>query len=419
MQAELIEDIQLELKLLRKLLTQSAPVRQAAAEGAASETEKLAAASLLQSFYNGVENILDALAEGVDGQKPTGSDRHKQLLARMSQATPSRPAVVSAELRAGLGEYLEFRNAYRYGHHFRLDWPLMAALVAQAPATLARLEADLDHFVRQHGKQRFLGRPEPQGLPDYWFAPPSRAKADRWQTVRGPVLLAVVVGIGLGVGLSAAVRYGRARIARKEVRADEIRSLIRPMTDGLRAGQAETTIRHAVGVLEFFDRDDWQFFFAGDRWERSGDVTGRSDSLGASAVLSLADGHLLKVEVRTAWELYVFAISGGRASSFAQYNIAAGRPQSMVKLDPAGRPIYIGRWVESAQGTSRRDTYYRDGRALAETLSHPPGNVRKLILRTGPGPDETVTFAATPAGHLARDPNATTPLPDLPAAGGP
>ena len=47
---ELIEDVLLELKLLRGLLAQCEPLRDVVADATASETEKLAAASLLQSF---------------------------------------------------------------------------------------------------------------------------------------------------------------------------------------------------------------------------------------------------------------------------------------------------------------------------------------------------------------------------------
>ena len=182
---QLIEDIQLELKLLHQLLDQSAPLMQAVADDRAGEVERLAAAAMLQSFYNGVENVLDLLAERVDGDRPAGPERHEALLTGMATATDARPAVVSGELREGLRQYLEFRNSFRYSHYLRLDWSVAASLVGQCAATLERLEAELDRFLRDHAKRRLLGRPGPEGLPDYWFATPQPAAAGRRRLV-GP-----------------------------------------------------------------------------------------------------------------------------------------------------------------------------------------------------------------------------------------
>ncbi|MCD6303522.1 MAG: hypothetical protein J7M21_01000, partial [Planctomycetes bacterium] len=155
---ELIEDIQLELKLLHELLDQTAPLRRAAAgQAAVGLTEKLAAAGVLQCFYNGIENVLDMLAERADGRRPTGRERFALLLDQLSRPLADRPAVISGPLRDGLRQYLEFRNSYRYGHYFRLNWPLASALLARCGETLERFEAELDQFIRHHAGMRFLG----------------------------------------------------------------------------------------------------------------------------------------------------------------------------------------------------------------------------------------------------------------------
>jgi hypothetical protein len=404
---ELVEDVQIELSLLHKLLDQTAAVRQsaaAAAGGAAGETEKLAAAALLQSFYNGVENVLDAVAGRVDGDRPSGADRHERLLAQLAEPRGNRPAVVSPELRDGLGQYLEFRNSFRYGHWFRLDWPLMAALVGQLPQTLERLEGELDGFLRKQGKCRLLGRPEtPEGeLPSYWFAPPQRPQPLGGQKANGgPLLLACLIGVALGWGAPAAVKHFKGRSAGDGVPIAEIRKYSDPLAGSIRPWRSEPVIAHAVGVLEFFRRDDWQFTAATAQWAVDGEVQGRCPSLDAVATLSFAKGRLVRINLSTPWDQYVFLLAEDRLRWLERRALPSGRPRSLVQIAPNRLPTYIAEWTDDPAGPARRDRFFRDGTATAETLCSLDGSLRKVTLRTGPAPADTATFVTTPAGALA------------------
>ncbi len=416
MWSQLIEDIQLELKLLRRLLEQCGPMRQAVANETATETEKLAAASLLQSFYNGVENVFDLLAERIDGDRPTGPDRHETLLARMSGPAEARPAVISQELRDGLKQYLEFRNSYRYSHYFRLDWSLMAALVKQCGQTLDRLEAELDRFVREHGKRRFLGRPEPEGLPAYWFSPPDGTARRRATKLTGPCLVSAVVGVVLGLAASAVVQYARRSTAvPKEAPAAEMRRLTAALASQIQPWRSEPQIGHAAGVLAFFDRQDWRFTFLGSDWRTSPAVTGRCPSLDATATFSFVKGELAKIDIRTSWEHYVFGAGGGRLTRAGQYELSSGQPQWLAEFAADGRPAYLADWRDGEAGLIRRDRFYRDGRLLVDTVSRADGTVEKVVVRTGAAPNAAAVFAATSPGPLARDANAAPNMPDLSA----
>lgn len=414
MWSQLIEDIQLELKLLRRLLEQCEPLREAVANETATETEKLAAASLLQSFYNGVENVFDLLADRIDGHRPTGPDRHQTLLAKMGQPTDARPAVLSKELAEGLGQYLEFRNSYRYSHYFRLDWSLMAALVNQSAATLDRLEAELDRFVREHGKRRFLGRAEPQGLPAYWFSPPSRARGDRPSAVRAPYLLWAIAGLAVGFAALAAIQYAHRRAAApKEAGAAEMRGLAASLAKQIQPWRAEPHVRHVLGVLGFFERPDWRFAYAGGRRAASGDVTGRCESLDASATFSFAKGNLAGIDIRTSWEHYAFSIRGGRLRRAAHYALLSDRPRQIAEFASNGCPTYLGEWREDDDRPTRRDRFFHAGKLLLETVSRADGSVERAVVRTGAAPEAGTVFAGTKAGLLVRDPNAAAAMKDL------
>jgi len=55
--------------------------------------EVTALASVLHSFYNGIENIFLSIVKGVDADVPTGSQWHRDLLTRMAESTPHRKPV--------------------------------------------------------------------------------------------------------------------------------------------------------------------------------------------------------------------------------------------------------------------------------------------------------------------------------------
>ena len=91
--------------------------------------EIAALASVLHSFYNGLENIFLVIAKGLDGAAPTGSGWHRDLLARMAQATPKRSPVISPETGEALTGYMLFRHFYRHSYSFFLEWTKMRDLV--------------------------------------------------------------------------------------------------------------------------------------------------------------------------------------------------------------------------------------------------------------------------------------------------
>jgi hypothetical protein len=112
-----------------------------------------AMASVLHSFYTGVENIFGIVAKQIDMNVPQGARFHSELLAIMAQQTPQRPAVLDAELATQLLRYLGFRHYYRHAYSFRLDWDEMSALVRQIEATWLSLKRSLLEFIEAYERQ--------------------------------------------------------------------------------------------------------------------------------------------------------------------------------------------------------------------------------------------------------------------------
>ncbi len=330
---ELIEEVQLELTLLRRLIDDTAGLRRTVGEGAGDEVAKLAAAAMLQSFYNGVENVLDAFARRVDDDRPTGQGRHQQLLRRMGEIFGDRPPVLSPELRDGLAEYLEFRNSFRYGHHFRLDWSLAAALVEQAPATLDRFEAELDRFVRDVAARRLIGRERQVEPPAYWFAPPpAETRGGRARKLLGPCLLACLLGAAVGVG----GWWAWQRISASDARPvpEGIPSLPARLREPLGPGQDRPAVARALGVLDFLARDGWRFTRADAPPGGGAMVIGRNEDLEARAELLYDAGRIARIDLLTPFDHYTYLVTSGRLATILRH--AAPSQKLLERIDLRG-----------------------------------------------------------------------------------
>ena len=91
--------------------------------------EVTAVASVLHSFYNGLENIFLAIAKGIDKAVPSGEQWHRELLMQMADTNPKRGPVLSQETVQDLAKYLAFRHYFRHSYSFFLDWKEMKVLV--------------------------------------------------------------------------------------------------------------------------------------------------------------------------------------------------------------------------------------------------------------------------------------------------
>jgi hypothetical protein len=109
--------------------------------------EVTAVASVLHSFYNGLENIWLAIAKGVDADVPSGLQWHRDLLVRMTTPTTTRPAVLTAKSIASLSDYLAFRHFFRHSYSFILEWEEMGELVTRLPQTWADVKLDIRQFL--------------------------------------------------------------------------------------------------------------------------------------------------------------------------------------------------------------------------------------------------------------------------------
>lgn len=144
-----IVQVRFELEQIDRLLELYGRLLESAQTRTPDLVEVTAIASVLHSFYNGLENALQSIAKGLDGALPTGSQSHRELLDQVATSTSKRPAIISVAVREKLNDYLAFRHFYRHSYSFFLDWDEMKGLVAQMPSVWLETKAELQSFLEK------------------------------------------------------------------------------------------------------------------------------------------------------------------------------------------------------------------------------------------------------------------------------
>lgn len=124
MSRELAGLIKAELEELDSLLIKNKALL---AVGQPNLTEIQAIASVLHSFYTGVENIFKRVAQK-NSLRLSSDNWHSELLQAMRDPLPDGRIVIDADTYDLLKGYLKFRHVFRQGYSTSLEWPKMAPL---------------------------------------------------------------------------------------------------------------------------------------------------------------------------------------------------------------------------------------------------------------------------------------------------
>jgi hypothetical protein len=112
--------------------------------------EITAMASVLHSFYTGVEKVLLIVAKRIDGHVPHDINWHKTLLFQMAKKTDTREAVISEEMRDILLKHLAFRHFYRHSYSFRLEWNKIESLIGAIGRNGEKFQAEIHDFLNHY-----------------------------------------------------------------------------------------------------------------------------------------------------------------------------------------------------------------------------------------------------------------------------
>lgn len=109
--------------------------------------EIAAVATVLHSFYNGLENVFYTVAKDIDDLIPSGGQSHRDLLSQVSNRTEKRSALISNSTAKFLREYLGFRHFYRHSYSFLIDWEELKKLVIPLAKNWTITKGEFQRFV--------------------------------------------------------------------------------------------------------------------------------------------------------------------------------------------------------------------------------------------------------------------------------
>jgi uncharacterized protein YutE (UPF0331/DUF86 family) len=109
--------------------------------------ELTAFASVLHSFYNGIENILLSIAKNIDKKVPSDPNWHKSLLSQMVKKNIARGPVLSEEMKNELKKYLTFRHFFRHAYSFHLEWEELEKLVKPICQVWGKFKSEISSFL--------------------------------------------------------------------------------------------------------------------------------------------------------------------------------------------------------------------------------------------------------------------------------
>lgn len=149
MRDKVISQVKFEIEQIDQLLTSYADLLDRVQRRTPDLVELAALASVLHSFYNGLENVFLSITKGIDGNTPQGPHWHRDLFAQMVKPSPNRGAVLTEEANRQLADYLAFRHFYRHSYSFFLEWDEIANLVVSLDDVWAAVKVQLIRFIEE------------------------------------------------------------------------------------------------------------------------------------------------------------------------------------------------------------------------------------------------------------------------------
>lgn len=142
------EKIQFEIEEIDRLLESYAFLINHCKDMTPDLVELTAIATILHSFYNGIEKVFVLIAKEIDENLPKEYDWHKKLLIQMSKPNNKRNSVVSQEMLNNLNEYLAFRHFFRHSYSFHLSWNKIEDITTRINLVWGDVKSELYNFIK-------------------------------------------------------------------------------------------------------------------------------------------------------------------------------------------------------------------------------------------------------------------------------
>ena len=144
---KIISQVTFEIEQIDQLLERYAELFMRAQADVPNLVDITALASVLHSFYNGLENIFLNIAKRIDLKVPKTTQWHRDLLTQMTKTTSKRGQVLTNDIANRLADYLGFRHFYRHSYSFFLEWDELEKLVGPLDVTWKQIKNELQIFL--------------------------------------------------------------------------------------------------------------------------------------------------------------------------------------------------------------------------------------------------------------------------------
>ena len=144
---ELISKIRFEIEEIDEIFKIYGELIDKVGSSVPNEIELAAFATVIHSFYNGVENTLLSISKAYEKVDLDNKNWHKNLLKQMVIKTDDRIPVISEGLKDVLAEFLAFRHFFRHSYSFRLEWEELEPLAKKLNEAKNTFKKEMLDFV--------------------------------------------------------------------------------------------------------------------------------------------------------------------------------------------------------------------------------------------------------------------------------
>lgn len=147
------EKISSEISMIDTLLEKSDLLVQKCKIQEPDFIELNAVASVLHSYYNGLENIFLMIGKNIDNATFSSQRWHKELLDSMFASNENRPAVLTETLHDVLFDYMSFRHVFRHSYGFFLDWTRLQPLFFGMCENWKSVKSEILKFIENQSEK--------------------------------------------------------------------------------------------------------------------------------------------------------------------------------------------------------------------------------------------------------------------------
>ena len=134
-----------EMEQIEQLINDSSPLFALCKRREPDFVERCGIALILQSFYNGIENIMLMIYKNRKDSLLTGTKWHKDLLINIFEIKVFRD-----ELKILLEDYMQFRHFIRHAYGFQLKWEKMKLMFFDMNIVWEKIKEDLKSFLENN-----------------------------------------------------------------------------------------------------------------------------------------------------------------------------------------------------------------------------------------------------------------------------